>query len=248
MLDIIRYGANRELISKDQGGSGRLLDQQTSQQNRPPPSIPHERNRGTLAAKCSRTDWLYSIERCLSSMTKLKIFVGSSKEQKDVAQSCAAFIESAGHTALCWWESEVIPPGQPLFPVLRQIARQVDGAVFVFGEDDKVWFDGQLRGQPRDNVLIEYGLFVGSSPDKSDGHVIFCRTGEAKTASDLDGITSIPYLPGQKNKFEQAINLWLNKLRPSSSGDSTASSHVFLEPNKRSAVSRGRIFDQRWGQ
>jgi hypothetical protein len=160
-------------------------------------------------------------------MSKLRIFVGSSTEQKGVAESCAVAIEEAGHTAVCWWR-RALPPGRPLLQELRRIAQQVDGAIFIFGEDDKVWFRNAEPGlgQPRDNVLIEYGLFIGSSHDKPDGWVIHCCVGQPKTASDLGGITGITYDPERENKFEQDIKSWLSKLTPSSSGDSSLTMQV----------------------
>ena len=62
----------------------------------------------------------------------------------------------------------------------------VDAAVLIFSEDDQVWYRGDLGSQPRDNVLIEYGLFLGRL---GQPRVIFCVRGKPRIAQDLQGIT-----------------------------------------------------------
>jgi hypothetical protein len=43
---------------------------------------------------------------------------------------------------------------------LIELTKIVDASVFIFGEDDKVWYHDSQNQQPRDNVLLEYGLFA----------------------------------------------------------------------------------------
>jgi hypothetical protein len=177
------------------------------------------------------------------AMTKrLRIFIGSSSEQMKIAESCKAIIESAHHKAIGWWEDEVFPVGQTLMVALRKMAKTVDGAIFIFSEDDKVWFRDKKLGQPRDNVLMEYGLFMGSTPDSSDARVVFCRVGKAKTASDVGGIIYITYDHSDQAAFIKRINGWLrrvSKITPSTRRDVEEYSEIFSSKTKEALFRAG---------
>jgi hypothetical protein len=173
---------------------------------------------------------------------RLTIFVGSSTEQLPIAESCATIIERANHTAIGWWNDGVFPAGRSLMPVLRELAHSVDGAIFFFAEDDKVWFRDEELGQPRDNVLIEYGLFMGSISDNSPERVVFCRVGSAKTASDVAGVLYIPYDANMKNAFATNIKNWLGRLTPAKRQDAAGpeeDSQVFSSKTKEELFRAG---------
>src|SRR5689334_23314630 len=114
----------------------------------------------------------------------MRIFLGSSREASTTGllRRVAGWVESCGHEPLRWDEPGVFPAGSYTFPTLRRVAREVDGAIFVFAEDDKVWYRTDKAMQPRDNVLLEYGLFSGTL---GEGRVAICRSGSPRTASDL---------------------------------------------------------------
>ena len=73
-----------------------------------------------------------------------------------------------------------------IWDALIDLSKNVDAAVFIFGEDDKIWFRGEGTMTVRDNVLLEYGLFSGKL---SKVNTIFLCEGRPKLASDLEGIT-----------------------------------------------------------
>ena len=114
---------------------------------------------------------------------------------------------------------------------LRRIARQVDAAVFVFAEDDKVWFRDADLGQPRDNVLIEYGLFLGALGGDEVDRVIFVRVGSPKTASDVAGITYISYEESKKIQFNKQVSAWTELVSPVGIETATAA-EVFTSETK----------------
>jgi len=95
---------------------------------------------------------------------------------------------------------------------LIEISRDVDASIFIFGEDDKIWWRGKELQQPRDNVLVEYGLFVGTlGPERA----LICRTGKPKTPSDLDGIVHIDISNNSLEDEISRIEAWLNMLNKS---------------------------------
>jgi hypothetical protein len=120
---------------------------------------------------------------------KIKVFIGSSRESQAVMDDIEEWIESFGHVARPWTDNSVFPLGATTFASLHQVARVVDAAIFIFGEDDTIWYRGDKTASPRDNVLLEYGLFSGALGEKS---VAIALKGHPKLASDLLGITYLP--------------------------------------------------------
>ncbi len=122
----------------------------------------------------------------------MKIFIGSSRESLPLVHEIAVWLEERDHEPIPWDQPGLFMPGEQTFTTLIQISRTVEAAVLVFGEDDKVWYRGGTAPQPRDNVLIEYGLLGGMlGPQKA----IVCRTGDPKNPVDLAGLTYIDLSP-----------------------------------------------------
>jgi hypothetical protein len=147
----------------------------------------------------------------------LKIFLGSSREavETGLLRRVASWVEAARHEPVRWDDPGVFPPGAYTFTTLRQVARQVDGAIFIFSEDDELWYRTDKVTQPRDNVLIEYGLFAAAL---GEGSVIFCRVGKPRTATDLSGITYVDVSAETLVRAEISVTDWLGRLQTSNPG------------------------------
>jgi predicted nucleotide-binding protein len=113
----------------------------------------------------------------------------------ELVREVSFWLEQKGHRPLPWDDPGLFMPGDQTFLSLIKIAEQVDAALFIFGEDDQVWYRGGGASQPRDNVLVEYGLFVGKLGPKK---AVICRVGNPKHAVDLQGLTFINLSEGQK--------------------------------------------------
>lgn len=137
----------------------------------------------------------------------MKVFIGSSKESLEKAEDIAAFISEKGHTPIIW--NKAFKAGEYTFERLDDIAQSVDAAIFIFSQDDAIWYsENDVIMSVRDNVLIEYGLFCGALGRRN---VAIAFNGKPKIASDLYGITYIDI-----NKMAQAIpkiREWLNGCR-----------------------------------
>jgi hypothetical protein len=119
----------------------------------------------------------------------MKIFLGSSTESLDILREVAGWIEGAKHQPLMWDNPELFVAGEHILTKLSTLAKEVDAAVLLFASDDKVWYrDDDAKMQPRDNVLIEYGLFLGAL---GLGKAIVCKKGKPKEPSDLAGVVHI---------------------------------------------------------
>lgn len=139
----------------------------------------------------------------------MNVFIGSSEESIPIMDELALMIEAAGHVPMKWNEPGVFPPGESTIETICRLARRVGAAVLVFAGDDKVWYRGDPTVQPRDNVLVEYGLFVGTL---GRTRAIVCASGDARIASDIAGLNIVKYAPTQKNACQAALKTWLGDI------------------------------------
>jgi len=152
----------------------------------------------------------------------MKVFVGSSVESLDNLRTVAYWIEEAGHEAIPWDGPDLFLPGDNTFLKLIEISKTVDAAIFVFGEDDQIWYRQDAMAQPRDNILIEYGLFAGSLGPKRS---IICRVGAPRIATDLHGIIHVNMAGPQEARLR--VLAWARNL--SSDKENPAISQLVIE-------------------
>lgn len=121
----------------------------------------------------------------------------------------AVCLEDFGQEVAKWNEPGMFPPGEQTFLRLIELSKTVDAAVFIFSGDDRIWYRGDAAHRPRDNVLIEYGLFAGQlGPTKC----IFCLDGISKTSADLRGLTYVDIASKRRNRARAELRIWANNL------------------------------------
>lgn len=136
----------------------------------------------------------------------MEIFMGSSSEAKDYMEEIGAKIEELEAKPLLWNATGkgIFIPGTNTIDSLIAISKRVQAAVFIFNADDKIWNDKsalESSDTVRDNVLFEYGLFMGAL---SKENVCFVCKGKPKLASDLKGIT---YIDGDLGDIQVKLKL-----------------------------------------
>ncbi|MGH3722161.1 MAG: nucleotide-binding protein [Pseudonocardiaceae bacterium] len=142
----------------------------------------------------------------------MKIFIGSSRESLELAKDIALWLEERDHEAIIWDQPGLFLPGEQTMRILIDISRRVDAAVLVFGPDDRGWYRGDTVLQPRDNVLIEYGLFAGAlGPQKA----IVCSYGDTKHPVDLAGLTYIDLSLTRRDRGKLDLSIWARRLTTS---------------------------------
>lgn len=141
----------------------------------------------------------------------MRIFIGSSTEQSEGINKVSEWLRECGHHPLLW--NEAIHPGRgTLIDQLIRISHEVDGAIFIFAEDDTRVVRGAERLQPRDNVVFEYGLFMGTLGAES---VVFLRVGKANIATDLHGVVYISLSDSsEEERSRKQIVEWAGHLAP----------------------------------
>lgn len=136
-----------------------------------------------------------------------KIFIGSSKEGLKVAEKIKNEIEDFSECKL-WPDSFAL--GTSNFDNLYKQVAFYDYAILIATGDDIIESRGKIEAAPRDNVLFEFGLFVGGL-----GHskVILITEQDIKMPSDLLGLTLL-FLPKPSSEtFESALNESICKLK-----------------------------------
>lgn len=140
---------------------------------------------------------------------QMRVFIGSSNESSEALAWVEKSIESAGHQPLRWDKKELFPLGEYTFSRLMEISKTVDAAIFIFSEDDHVWYRKESTSQPRDNVLIEYGLFAGQLGTRK---AIVCVDGKPKISTDLAGIINLDIGKDNRRQARKEIKNWLQSL------------------------------------
>lgn len=136
----------------------------------------------------------------------VRIFVGSSIEQKDFALEVSTWLEDCQCDVKVWYESFEV--GDQQLERLYSVAKEVDAAVLIFGEDDEAWYRGSKTPTPRDNVVFELGLFTGTLGGPSQKRAVFIKVGSSKVPSDLQGITYDAYNSTKKRSAEKELKRW----------------------------------------
>ena len=145
---------------------------------------------------------------------EMEIFMGSSSEATDFMEEIAVKLEELDTQPLLWNETGkgIFIPGTNTIDALLAITKRVGAAIFIFNADDKTWNDKsalETLDTVRDNVLFEYGLFMGALGKEK---VCFICKNQPKVASDLEGIT---YIDGNDSltKIKLKLKDWLNAMQ-----------------------------------
>lgn len=120
-----------------------------------------------------------------------RLFIGSSTSGRLVAQALESRLRSRMQCRL-WFEDSFIP-SRTIVEDLERIARsEVDAAVLVLTPDDVRDRGRGAKPVPRDNVLFELGMFMGSlGRHKTFG--LKCGHCEMDVPTDLLGVTWLDY-------------------------------------------------------
>jgi hypothetical protein len=175
----------------------------------------------------------------------MRIFLGSSSECMDELRLIESWLQSAGAETLPWDKPGLFMPGNNTFQTLVEITTYVDAAVFIFGDEDKVWYRGDALSQPRDNVLIEYGLFAGALGAK---RAIICEKPSTKTATDLNGITTVRLNKNNDASNRITVTHWVEKLQISNHGGDTREIYFTGQAKDLYVIKRNAEFENAYHQ
>ena len=120
---------------------------------------------------------------------KPRIFIGSSSEALDVAERIKDFFSPDYECFL--WTDDVFKNNESFLETLVKSASLFDFGFMVFSADDKGTIRNEHFETPRDNILFEYGLFLGRvGLDRA--YIIAEET--VRIPTDMLGITHTRYI------------------------------------------------------
>jgi len=118
---------------------------------------------------------------------KPRIFIGSSSEGIEIARQTKIFLEKTlGAECIVWENFGVFEYNQSAFESLLKGRLLYDFAILVATKDDLVWWRNIIDSVPRDNVIFEFGLYLGAL---GETRTILLQESGAKMPTDLNGIT-----------------------------------------------------------
>lgn len=124
-------------------------------------------------------------------MKKPTVFIGSSSEGKTIAQCVRQQLK--GDAVVTIWYEGVFGLGKGTLESLYEDAiDRFDFAVLVLTPDDMVKSRKSMSQAPRDNVLLECGLFIGRL-GRDRTFMVFDSDKKIKLPSDLAGVTLASY-------------------------------------------------------
>jgi prolyl-tRNA editing enzyme YbaK/EbsC (Cys-tRNA(Pro) deacylase) len=144
---------------------------------------------------------------------KPRIFVGSSTEAANVDRHIRAILENLQAEVLGW--RDIFHAGDHPLDVLLETARSVDGALLIATPDDTGTFRGQENTTPRDNILVELGIFL-SQLGKNRAALVLVPSADgtaARLPSDFHGITVITVESDKPANNEWRLKSWIDRVR-----------------------------------
>lgn len=134
-------------------------------------------------------------------MTKPRIFIGSSVEGRSVAYAIQQNLRYDAEATV--WDQGAFELSLTSIESLSDALSENDFGVFVFAPDDLTKIRNSLKSTVRDNVLFEFGLFIGRLGRQRVFFVI-PADGTLHIPSDLLGITPGKYEVGRSDGNMQA--------------------------------------------
>ena len=125
---------------------------------------------------------------------KPTLFIGSSTEGLDVARLVKACLSDFADCRI--WNEDVFALNQSYFETLNDILNLFEYGVLIGTADDLHISRGKKQLQSRDNVLFEFGMFLGRL---GRNKVFYMRDQGTKLPTDLSGISLLEFSSGAKN-------------------------------------------------
>ncbi len=130
------------------------------------------------------------------------IFIGSSSEGLDTAE--AIQLNLSHKCQITIWSQGVFGLSHGTLETLTSILNRYDFAILVLTPDDLVTSRKETIEAPRDNVLLELGMFIGAIGTLRT-FIVHDRSVPLKLPTDLAGITPATYVPHDDGNLQAAV-------------------------------------------
>ena len=142
---------------------------------------------------------------------KPQVFVGSSSEGLNVAYALQNNLDEAADITV--WTQNVFRPSEFILESLLKQLHLADFGVFVFSADDLVRMRGVDSTGARDNVIFEFGLFVGHL-GRENSVIVAPKNDSPRLPSDLLGVSVLKYQSDREDgNLDAALSPASSKIR-----------------------------------
>lgn len=141
-------------------------------------------------------------------MMKPRIFIGSSTEGLPVANRIKDYFEPDYECKI--WNDGIFQYNDNFLDTLMKSASLFDFAFMVFSADDLSKVRDSFFETPRDNVMFEYGLFLGRVGNQ---RAFVIKDKKVKILSDLLGITLADYETDDTGLATHSLEVTLEQLK-----------------------------------
>lgn len=124
---------------------------------------------------------------------RTRTFIASSSEVIEEADSLQVLLAQKGLLAETWKQSSIFSNGEATWESLADKVHEFDFAILLLTPDDLVKKRGKKSRNPRDNVVLEAGLFTGALGRKRVFYVRPEDIDELELPVDLLGIKNYAY-------------------------------------------------------
>ncbi len=138
----------------------------------------------------------------MSRNLKPRMFIGSSAEGLAEAKAIQKNLDYAAECEL--WSQGFFKPGVGTLEGLAENSGEFDFAALVLTPDDLQQKRGESKNAPRDNVLLELGLFVGKLGRRRT-FIVYDRGADLSLPSDLAGVTPITFSRHASGNLEASL-------------------------------------------
>jgi CRP/FNR family transcriptional regulator, cyclic AMP receptor protein len=122
-----------------------------------------------------------------------RVFIASSFEALSTATQLQNELLSPDLEVKLWTDGMIFTPGSTNIEALEDELSRADFAVLLLSADDRVLSRWTWSKAPRDNLILELGLFIGAI-GRHRAIMVYPRAARLKLPSDLLGVTPIKYL------------------------------------------------------
>jgi Predicted nucleotide-binding protein containing TIR-like domain len=129
-------------------------------------------------------------------------FIGSSTEGLPVAKAIQAELQYCAECVI--WSQGVFGLNEGPLEALVRALDTFDFAIFALTPDDLVASRSESSNAPRDNVLLELGLFIGRL-GSTRTFIVVDRAAKLKLPSDLAGLTPATFEPPNSGTMQAAV-------------------------------------------
>lgn len=139
------------------------------------------------------------------------LFIGSSTESLRIAQTIQSGLEYDDLLARVWTDGVFLPSHYTMEDLETQV-KTSDFALLVFSPDDRVFVRGRASLAPRDNVILELGLFMGTL-GRERTMIVMPRGKDLRIPTDLIGLKPITYMPGDVEDLAALLGTACGEIR-----------------------------------